>query len=103
MTNPEVAGQVKAIVDGGHALAQLTCQDELDKRLVDGLKVIPADKTLTVLWSGSAKDVWDKIEKEAKKIAEHREQMKKMGWPHRPPTGGKKPGSHKDAPPDPEI
>ena len=34
MTNPEVVGQLKAVVDGGRALAQLGCQDELDKRLV---------------------------------------------------------------------
>src|SRR5262249_19175222 len=64
MTNSEVVGQLKTVVEGGRALAQLGAEDDLDKRLISGLKVSTTEKALTVLWSGSANDVWEKIEKE---------------------------------------
>lgn len=95
MTNSEVTGQVKEVVDGGRALAQLSRTDELGKRLIAGLKVLPADKTLTVLWSVPANDVWTAIEKAAKKIIAHREKMKEMGWLHHSPPGQKKGPEHK--------
>jgi hypothetical protein len=103
MANAEVVGQLKTVVDGGRALAQLGAKEEVDKRLINGLKITPAEKTLTILWSGSANDVWEVIQREAKKIATHREKMKQMGWSHRPQPGEKKGGDHKDTSPDPEI
>ncbi len=68
MTNTEVVGQVHEIVKGGQALARLCSGDnDLKLRLVNGLRVKPDGNDLTLLWKGSAEDVWQHLEAESKK------------------------------------
>ncbi|MGA2618578.1 MAG: hypothetical protein ABSF26_13275 [Thermoguttaceae bacterium] len=98
MTNTEVTGQVKAIIDGGVALAKLHCnKDELAKKLIDALHVTADGKTLTILWSAPAGDVWEMVQKHAKIMAE------KWAKQHHKPGGpqGEKKGDAKGCPSQP--
>lgn len=71
MTNTEVVGQVKAIVEGAKAMAALHCSNDAQaKKLVDALQVKTDDKTLSVRWNAPANDVWEVIQKHAKRWAE---------------------------------
>jgi hypothetical protein len=92
MTNADIVGQVKIILDGGRAMALLhSGKDEAAKKLIDAAKVTSEGKTLTILWSAPATDVWAMMEKLAKKAAEHHAKMGKKGpWQH-------KAGEKKDA------
>lgn len=77
MTSDEVAGQVKELVEGVRALGQLHVGDnEVGKRLVNDLRIKHSGATVTVLWKGSANDVWTVIETHKKffkeKMAKHR-------------------------------
>jgi len=66
---PEVAGQIKAIVEGGKALAQLRhLGDAAATKIIDQLKVSVSDKTVTVGFKAPAADVWDHIQKVIKEI-----------------------------------
>jgi len=77
MTNDEIVGQVKEIVEGGQALATIASgKNELKLRLVNGLEVRPKGDTLTLLWSGSADDVWTQAQECAKKCAAMKAKMK---------------------------
>lgn len=99
MTNTEIVEQVKTVVAGAKALGTIHAGDDAQKKqMVDGLKVKSEDKTLTLLWSASADQVWAQIEAHAKRIEEHmarrREYMKKHGHehghgPHHHAHGGK--------------
>lgn len=92
MTGSEVVGQLNRVIDGGRALAEIHLGDNATgKKLVDGLRVKTDDKTLTVLWSGSADDVYATIDLYAKRIEEHLAKMRgKRDW-KRAPTDKKKP------------
>lgn len=96
MTNPEVVGQLSRAIDGFKALAELHAgNDEVGKRLVDGLRVKTQEKTLTVLWSGSADDVWKMFELHRKHFEAHRAKMHhRRGGAHR---------DRKPAPPQPNA
>lgn len=68
MTNSDVVGQVKEIVEGGQAVAKIASGNNEQKlRLVNGLQIKPEGETLTLLWAGSADDVWQQVEAHAKK------------------------------------
>lgn len=97
MTNTEVVGLVKAVLDGGRALAVLHTRDDAQgKKMVDALKVTTEEKTLRISWSAPAADVWDMIQKHAKKWAEKRAKMGQKGsWPHKGDMKG--PGAEKQA------
>ena len=73
MTNAEVVGQVKAIVEGAKALATLHCGSNPQvKKLIDALTVNVNDKTVHLTWSGAAGDVWELLQKHAQRMAEMR-------------------------------
>ena len=76
MTNSEVVGQVNEILEGGQALAKLCSSDnELKLRMVKGLQIKPDGNNLTLVWNGSAEDVWQHVEAESKKWEEMRAKM----------------------------
>jgi hypothetical protein len=77
MTNPEIAQQVKEIVEGARALGVLHCRDDVQgKALVNALRVKAEGNTLTILWSAPADEVWRIAELHAKifeeRMAKHR-------------------------------
>lgn len=77
MTNEEVSRQVKELVEGVRALGQIHVgENEIGKKLVNDLRVKTEGTTVTVLWKGSANDVWTMIETH-KKI--FKEKMEKYG------------------------
>jgi hypothetical protein len=82
MTNEEVTGQVREIVEGLRALGQIHVGDnETGQKLVNALKIKTDGTTLTVLWSAPAEDVWAIIDAHRKifeeKMKKHRE---RHGW-----------------------
>ncbi len=82
-TSSDVTGQVKAVIEGGLALAKLHCEkDEQAKKLIDALHVTVEGKTLLLLWSAPAGEVWEMVQKHAKIMAE---KWAKMG--HHPGPG----------------
>lgn len=101
MTNTEVVGQMKEIVEGGQSLARLCSGDnELKLRMVNGLNVDPDGATLTLAWSGSAEDVWQQLEVASRKWEAHMAKMRehggRHGWHGHRHEG--KPDEKKDAP-----
>ena len=82
MTNEEVVGQLKEIVEGLLALGQIHVGDnETGRKLVDALRVKAGGTTLTVLWKAPAVDVWAIVDAHRKifkeKMKKHR---KRSGW-----------------------
>ena len=66
---PEVAEQIKTIIEGGKALAQLRHMgDAAATKIIDQLKASVSDKTVTVEFKAPATDVWDHIQKVIKEI-----------------------------------
>jgi hypothetical protein len=66
---PEIAGQIKAIVEGGKALAQLRhMSDAAATKIIDQFKVSVSDKTVAVEFKAPAADVWDHMQKVIKEI-----------------------------------
>ena len=98
MTNTEVIGQVNEIVEGGQALARLCSSDnELQLRLVNALQVKPDGNNLTLLWKGSAEDVWQHAEAESKKWEAKRAKMREHRGKHgRQRDGHGEKGEQKD-------
>ena len=83
MTNSDVVGEMEKIVAGAQAVGRLCSTDnELKRRLVDGLRVKTDDEQLTVLWSGSADDVWQHAEAECKKWGAKLAKMRKHHGKH---------------------
>ena len=79
MKTPEAADQAKKVVEAFKTLASVHVSENAKlKKMVDALQTKADGKTVTVVWSGSANDVWDLIQEHAKRMAEHRG---KMGWP----------------------
>ena len=77
MTSAEAVGQVKAIVEGGKAMATLHIQnDPQAKKLIDALEVKAEDKTLSLRWRAPANDVWDAMQKCIKKMGEKGPELK---------------------------
>ena len=100
MTNPEIASQVKTILEGGKALASLQAGGDVQlKKMVDALKITTEGNTLRVLWAAPANDVWDVAQKVAKKIIEEHGKFgsKKGPWQHK--HGTKEGGDKKGCPP----
>ena len=82
MTNEDVVGDLKEIVEGLRALGNLHVgNNEAGKRLVDGLRIKAEGTKLTVLWSAPAEDVWAIIDAHRKifeeKMKKHRS---RYGW-----------------------
>jgi hypothetical protein len=101
MTNTEVVGQIKTIIDGGIAMAKLHAgNDELGKKLIKGLKVAAEGKTLNIAWSASAGDVWAMMEKISKDIEAHHKKMEAFHHGAKGEKGhsGDKKGEKKAAP-----
>ncbi len=73
MTNEDVVGQVKTILDGLRALGTLHVgNNEKGKEMVKAVKIETEGKRVSVSWSGSADDVWDMIVLHAKIVKERR-------------------------------
>jgi hypothetical protein len=72
MKTTAAAEQVKAVVDGFRAMVLLAHgSDPLCMKLISGLQVRDNGATVNVRWTASADDVWQAVEKAAKKWAEH--------------------------------
>jgi len=115
MTNEDIAGHGKEIVEGLKALGYIHVgNNETGKKLVDGLRIKTSGTTLTILWSASADDVWAIIDAHRKIFAErmkkHSQQRRGWGgqtdWRSRWSRGrsdwGKKPAPKKDEVPKEE-
>ncbi len=90
MTNEEITGQLKEIIEGLRALGKIHFgNNEVGQNLVDGLRVKTAGTKLTVLWSAPAVDVWAIIDAHRKIF---KEKMKK----HSQRSGGRKRWGHHD-------
>jgi hypothetical protein len=78
MTDKEVAAQVRALLEGLRALGQIHVGDnQTGQRLVNDLRIKTRGTTVTVLWKGSAKDVWTIIEAHQKILREKWEKYRK--------------------------
>lgn len=107
MNNAETAGELKEVVEGFRAVLSLgCCGQESSKKLVDATNIKFDDKTLTVLWSASAEDVWTVMEAQIKileaRLAKHLEHRKHRGGQGRGKHdhGGHDHGGHGDKPAD---
>ena len=69
----EIAKHIKAVADGALALGSLAWSDDPDAlKLIAGVKVTLADKSVTVEGQAAVDLLWAQIQKEiAKKKAEH--------------------------------
>ncbi|MGD0900834.1 MAG: hypothetical protein ABR915_23630 [Thermoguttaceae bacterium] len=80
---PETADQIKKIIEGGKAMAQLQHGGDADAaKMIDQLKVSVSDKTVAVDFHAPAADVWTHLQKVVKHIKEMHQQGKT-------PWGGK--------------
>jgi Spy/CpxP family protein refolding chaperone len=97
VVSEEVANQMKAVVEGGKALALLRAgSDEQAKKIIDGLKISVQDKSLALQFSAPAGDIWQMIQKQAKRMAEFRAKTGRLAHPGaRSPqkSGEKKPAA----------
>jgi hypothetical protein len=102
MTNSEVVGQLKTVIEGGRALALLHAGDDaLGKRLASAIKVATDRETLTLSWSARATDVWEMMEQQAKRMAAYRAKHAASRKHHdgdqkKPSSSQPKPGSDED-------
>jgi ribosome-associated translation inhibitor RaiA len=88
MKTPEAAQQVKAVNDGFKALLSLSFAGDADMmKLVDASTCTVRESTVNVRWEVPSEDVWNAIEKVAKKVEAH---IKKMQ------EGRKEKGKDKD-------
>jgi hypothetical protein len=110
MTNEEIVGQLKEILEGLRALGYIHVGDnEVGKNMVDAFRIKADGTTLTVLWKAPADDVWAMIEAHKKifeeKMKKHRQRHGWGGhhrWHHR---GGYKKAEpkKKDVPPEEDF
>lgn len=83
MTNEEMVDQLDRVIEGLKALGQLHfAGNDRDKKIVSNLQSNGEGKTLTVLWSAPASDVWTSIEAHAKKFEEMRAKHRKQHRNH---------------------
>jgi hypothetical protein len=79
MKTPEAAQQVKAVNDGFKALMSLYFADDADMmKIVEGSTSTLRGSTVTVRWEAPVEDVWNAMEKLAKKVEAHIKKMKEM-------------------------
>ena len=80
MTNEEVVGQVKKILEGIHALAMIHVKDDAKgKAMLDAFQLTTEGKNVTVSAEVPAADVWDQIVKHGKIIIERRKAHEAKG------------------------
>ena len=66
---PEIAQQMKAVVEGFRAVAALSHPGDAEAlKIVNSLKVTAADKTLSVEWRNPAEAVWAHVQKMGEKM-----------------------------------
>jgi hypothetical protein len=83
MTNPEIVGSLKEIVEGGKALAGIHfAANEQAAKLVGGLEIIPDESTLTLSWKGPAEAVWTQLELQSEKMKAHFAKMREHHKKH---------------------
>ena len=81
--NEDVAEELKDVVNGAEALAILHVGDNAKaKKLVNALHVTTKGRSLNLNWKASADEVWNLVEKHAKRMAQWRG---KMGRPAEKP------------------
>jgi hypothetical protein len=96
MTNPEIVGSLKEIVEGGKALAGIHFTDnEQAQGLVKNLDIDADGSTLTLLWEGPAETVWTQLELQSEKMKAHFAKMREHHKKHYGHKHGDKPGCEK--------
>ena len=89
MTDPEIAGQLKEVVEGFRAVGQLHVGDnETGRQLVNDLRVKTQGPTVTVLWKGAAKDVWTMVKTHQKIFEEIKSKRRHHRNRHRDGASG---------------
>ncbi len=72
MTDPATAALALEVVEGRKAEAVLLCPDELGRKFMAAIQPKVEGSTITLLWSASADDVWQEVQKIEKLIERHR-------------------------------
>jgi hypothetical protein len=92
MTNPEIVGSLKEVIEGARALARIHCKDKAGAKLVDAVQIKPEGTTLTVSWKAPADEVFVQVDQLCEKIKKHVAKMHKHHCHHgcgKCPTSGK--------------
>lgn len=88
MTNPEIVGSLKEVVEGAQAMARIHCDDPVGKRLVNALQIQPQGTMLLLKWKAPAEEVFVQADRLCEKLKKHCAKMKEQ---HRHGWGGKCP------------
>jgi len=76
MTDPATAALALEVVEGRKAEAVLLCPDELGRKFMAAIKPKVEGSSITLLWTASADDVWQEVQKIEKLIERHRAKHK---------------------------
>jgi len=76
MTEPAVAALALEVVEGRKAEAVLLCPDEWGRKFMAAINPKVEGSSITLLWSASADDVWQEVQKIEKLIEQHRARHK---------------------------
>jgi hypothetical protein len=80
MTDPSVAALALQVVEGRKAEAALLLPDELGRKFMAAMAPKVEGSTITVLWSASADEVWQEVQKIEKLIEKHRARHKEHSY-----------------------
>jgi hypothetical protein len=95
MTNPEIVGSLKEVIEGARALARIHCSaNKAGAKLIDAVQIKPNGTTLTVTWKAPAEEVFVQVDQLCGKIKKHIAKMKEHHRHHG--RGGKCPRCGKD-------
>jgi len=95
MKQPELAQQMKAVVEGLRGIAMILHGDDADAvKLLSSLKITAEGNVLSVEWRAPAETVWAHAQKMCAKMKEHREKMK-AHQEKRPPARPHRPAEEK--------
>lgn len=84
----EIAQQMKTILDGGLALATMARSDDADAiKILNAVKVVVADKAVTIEGWAPVDAVWTQMQKEAAKMKAAHEAWSRDGKPEHCPVG----------------
>ncbi len=77
MTNTEIVGSLKEVVEGAQAMARIHAEDPACAKLVNALQIKPDGTTLTLKWKAPAEEVFVQADRLGEKLKKHIARMKK--------------------------